>query len=69
MQNDNDTLLTPDEVAEKLRINKRVLFREHLGNEPGKLAYIDLGHRTKRIRQSDLDAYLANCQGVGTQCN
>ncbi len=64
MKKDNDTLLTTDEVAEQLRINKRILFREHLGTGPDKLPYIDLGHRTKRIRQSDLDAYLLERQGA-----
>ncbi len=48
-------LLTPAEVAEKLKIDVRtvhVLLRTRV------LPHLDLGYRTKRIRPEDLEAYL-----------
>lgn len=51
-----DQLLTPDQVAEELQVDKRTvlgMFRR------GELAHISLGHRTKRVRRSELDQYLA----------
>ena len=52
---DLNPLLTPSEVADKLRIDVRsvyVLLRS------GVLPHLDLGYRTKRIRATDFEAYL-----------
>lgn len=60
-----DPLLTPDEVAKELRISKKALFRKM---HKGDIAYMDLGHRTKRIARSALDSYKARSVG-GQSCN
>ena len=52
-----DPLLTTSEVAKELRIDVRQVYQLL---RQGKMAYIDLGHRTKRIRRSALDQYLAD---------
>lgn len=59
-----DTLLTAAEVAAELRLNLRTV-RNMMRS--GKLPYIDLGHRTKRIKRSALDQYLSDRE-VGA-CN
>ena len=58
---ENDPLLTPEEVAEVLRISKRKVL--DMLND-GVLPHLDIGYRTKRIRQSELDAFLEQ-GGVG----
>lgn len=59
MSNDNDPLLTTSEVAAELRIKRTAMYALL---RSGKLPYLDLGYNTKRIRRSDLDAYLAECK-------
>ena len=50
-----DPLLKPIEVATELRIDVRQVYKRM---REGSLPYIDLGHRTKRIKRSVLDQYL-----------
>ena len=56
-----DKLLTPQEVADELRVSKRTVLRLITSDD---LDAINLGHRTKRIRRSALDEYLSN-KGAG----
>lgn len=62
----NDPLLTTAEVADELRIDLRQLYKLL---RRGKIAYLDMGHRTKRVRRSALDAYLAQCEEGARECN
>ena len=52
-----DPLLTAAEVAAELRLDKRTVYGLL---RSGKLPHINLGHRTKRIKRSALDQYLAD---------
>ena len=65
MNENSQQLLTPAEVAEELRVQKRTVLK--LIND-GTLPCLDLGHRTKRIRRDDLDAYLLKAR-EGAACN
>lgn len=49
-----DRLLTPSEVAERLRVNREVVYK---WLQSGKMKGIRVG-RLWRIRSSDLDAFL-----------
>ena len=61
----NENLLTPPEVAEKLRVSERTLYR---WIEQGLIKTIQIGPGRAgvvRIRQTDLDAYLEqNTRGL-----
>lgn len=59
-----DPLLTPTEVAAELRLDKRTVL-DLLRS--GILPHINLGYKTKRIKRSALDQYLADRE-AGT-CN
>lgn len=48
-------LLTPSEVANELRISVKTVQRLL---RDGELPHIDHGYRLKRIRRSDLNAYI-----------
>jgi excisionase family DNA binding protein len=50
----DDPLLTPAEVADELRIDTRTVYKLLRSQT---LPHLDLGHRTKRISRSALDAY------------
>lgn len=50
-----DKLLTPTEVAAELRLEVGTVYRLFRREA---LPYIDLGHKTKRVRRSALDAYI-----------
>lgn len=52
-----DPLLTTFEVAAELRVDIREVYKLL---RAGALPHINLGHRTKRIRRSALDQYLAD---------
>lgn len=52
---DTEELLTPKEVADALRISVKTV-QAMLRN--GTLPHIDHGYRLKRIRRSDLNAYI-----------
>ena len=53
----NEELLTPQEAATELRVSKHsVLY--WIRTE--KLPALNLGHKTKRIRRSDFDAFKAS---------
>lgn len=51
-----DKLLTPVEVAERLRLGVRGVYDLV---RAGQLPALKFGHRTLRVKQSDLDAYIA----------
>lgn len=51
-----DDLLTPAEVAQELQLEVGTVYRLI---RRGALPHVDLGYRTKRIRRSVLDAYIA----------
>ena len=53
----SDPLMTPREVAQELRVDKRTVLRMIRTNE---IDAIDIGYRTKRIRRSVLDKFLAD---------
>jgi excisionase family DNA binding protein len=51
-----DELLTATQVSNRLTLKKRTVLR---WMREGKLAHIDLG-KSKRVRSSDLEAFLAS---------
>ena len=58
-----DKLLTPQEVADRLRLGVRGVYDIV---RAGQLPALKFGHRTLRVKQSDLEAYIA---GSALQCN
>jgi excisionase family DNA binding protein len=54
---DEDRLLTLEEVAERLQVGIAYV-RRHLLHEY-RLAYVKVGARTRRVRESDLNVFLA----------
>ncbi len=55
-------LLTPEEVAEYVRVNPQTIYRLLRG---GKLPGAKIGHQW-RVRRADLDAYLHGQVGAST---
>lgn len=51
-----EEMLTPAEVAQELKLDTRTVYRLLRRKV---IPHIDLGYRTKRIRRSALDAYIA----------
>lgn len=64
---DSDAWLTPAEVADILRLDKRAVLRKLGDGTRGTIAHIDIGYRTKRVRRSALDAFLREHEGA--RCN
>ncbi len=58
--------LTPDEVAEELRVDVTTVWR---WMREGKLRHLNLGYRTKRVTRQDLDAFKAQSVWGGGACN
>ena len=61
-QNENDPLLTTEEVAAELRLGRSAI---HKLLRSGELPSINLGHRTKRVRRSELEKFIAEREGAG----
>lgn len=59
--NADDQLLTTEEVAETLKVGKRYVY-DLIRNK--QLKVVNFGHRTKRIRQSVLDAFIAQAEAT-----
>ena len=59
----DDNLLTPPEVAEKLRLSVRGVYDLI---RSGELKGHKFGHRTVRVKQGDLNSYIA---GSVLECN
>lgn len=59
-------LYTPDEVAELLKLSKRTVLDMIRG---GTLGHYSLGHKTLRVSEDHLDAYLNAHKGDQAQCN
>lgn len=56
----SEKIYTVDEVAEYLKVTRKTVYDLM---RAGKLAYVSIGKRNRRIRQSHLDAFLR--VGVG----
>jgi len=63
---DTDPLLTPKEVADELRIDKRKVLKMLGDGTDGTIPHVDLGYRTKRVRRSALDTFLTQQGDVST---
>jgi hypothetical protein len=63
--NPKEPLLTKNEVRYLLNLKTARAVDALVG--AGRLALIDLGKRTKRFRQSDLDALLASVTSKGSE--
>lgn len=52
----SDKLLTTRQVADELQVSTRTVRRLAAARD---LEVIDLGHRTKRVRRTELDRFIA----------
>lgn len=59
---DSPRLLTVAEVAERLNISVRAVF-VHIAN--GDLPRVKFGHRTVRVLESDVEAFIADLRSPG----
>ena len=63
--NPTDKLLTPADVAAQLQVNVRTVY-EYINTD--QLPAIRLGHRTIRVKQSDVDNLIDSSAGAN-ECN